>query len=92
MAGGGMPCIEYLIQVQIFFVWCFTNEAVRDWNMQNIIPVVHRAAFLRNSNISIEKRAIIVQVRAQAKIPNFSHKYTQLRIATYHGTYFHSYI
>lgn len=83
-----------LIQVQIFLfgILLETNEAVRDWNMQNIMPVVHRAAFLRNSNISKEKSSIIVQVRAQAKIPNSSHKSTQPRIATCHGTYFYSHI
>lgn len=94
MAGGGIPCIEYLIQVHIFLfgVLLETNEAVTDWNMQNTMPVVQRPAILRNSNISTEKRAVIVQVRAQAKVPNFSHKSTQLRTATCHGTYFHSYL
>lgn len=94
MGGGGIPCIKYLIQVQIFLfgVLLETSEAVRDGNIQNIMPVVHRPAFLRTSNISIEKRKINVQVRAQAKIPNFSHKSTHLRIATYHGMYFHSHI
>lgn len=45
------------VKICSFGVLLETNEAVRDWNIQNILPVVHGPAFLRNSNTSTEKRA-----------------------------------
>lgn len=41
-----------------------TSEAARDWNIQNIMPVLHRRVFLKHS---VEMGAIVVQVRVQLK-------------------------
>lgn len=62
----------------LFGILLETSEATRDCSMQNTMRRYCTDLFSsKNANISMEMRAIIAQVRAQAKVPNFSHKPTQ---------------
>lgn len=40
-----------------------TNEAARDWDIQNAMPILHRLVFHQNPSISMEMRANTLQAR-----------------------------
>jgi len=64
MAGGGIPCIEYLIQNWNFYL-VFYWKPVRQLETETykILCQYCTDFFLKNSSISVEMRAIIVQGR-----------------------------
>lgn len=79
MAGGGIPCIEYLIQDQNFYLIFYWKpmKQLKTGTYKILCQYCTGLFFSKIQSISMKMRAIIVQVRAQAKVSNFSHKSAQ---------------
>lgn len=71
----------------LFGILLETSEAARDWNIENIVPVLHRHVFLKHS---MEMRAIIVQARAQLKHQTLAINSLSGEQPYIHRKYFHS--
>lgn len=75
-----------------FFIWCFSGNQWSGQRLEHTRYYANSAQMCFPQKLEYFNRKEVHHCANQgtSKISNFSHKSTRLRIATYHGTYFHS--